>query len=586
MYPSTAQTSTRPLARLSAFFSEAKVDSWTIFLLMVSLTILYWPVQNFSYLAIDDGMHTEMNPRITPFTQENLLSFWKEPYENAYTPLTYTAWMALSVLAKNSPEERAASASSLSPEGLKLDPGVFHVGNAVVHFLTCVIVYFLLKALLGSAIAASFGVFLFAWHPLQVESVCWITGLRDVLAGGLTFASIYFYILYAKAKYPTGNAVWNAPFLCKKNLWYVLAFVFFFLATLGKSSSLVTPILMGILGFCFLGRPLKILAVELLPWFLAIVPLMPIFTGLNASVADKVVFKAPLEGRIIVALDATAFYLGKLFFPHPLVMDYGRTPQYVLQKFPYYLTAFATLAAGIVVSVLAMQRKGLWLFASFLIFVVGLAPVLGINPFIFQHISTVADRYVYVSMLAPALALAWYIQHSKARLALPVCSVLLFVLCVKSFAQIPVWENNLSLFSYNLRFNPRSWLASNDLGTVYENRKEYGKAAELYKQSAVLSNIPSAWNNYGATSLKAKDYEGAIRAFTEALITSSYAHWAYNNLATAYAYSGNLAAAKENFEKALETAPGSKWPERNLKILQNKEPLSRLHIQRSSQEDK
>jgi len=95
--------------------------------------------------------------------------------------------------------------------------------------------------------------------------------------------------------------------------------------------------------------------------------------------------------------------------PFRLGIDYGRSPEYVLQHGWALITGLVPWALG---GVLWLFRdRAQWLLASAAVFVVGLLPGLGLIPFGFQNYSTVADRYLYLPMLGPGMVVAWLVSH-------------------------------------------------------------------------------------------------------------------------------------------------------------------------------
>lgn len=534
VYPNSVGTSTLPHGRGSTL--------WPILFLLLINLFIYSPVSNFDYLAIDDAIHTEGNPRIYPFTWDNVTSFWKAPFENAYMPITYTAWAALAHLGKNKPIDLETTKNRMNPEGNKYKPGVFHAANGLVHFLTSVAVFLLLNALVGSPLAATGGALLFAVHPLQVETVCWITGLRDLLAGLFSMLCLWLYLK-------------SIPTTHREKIhyrYYGGAFFLFFCAVLCKSSALVIPAVAGLIAFFYYKRPIKNLLFDFAPWGLLLLPIMKVFTGLNDSVALKVVYPTTFPQRLLIAGDAITFYLSKLVFPSPLTMDYGRTPQYVLGLSSKYFLAFLPVLLGILCTVAFFLKKWTLPLVALGIFIVGLGPILGITPFIFQHISTTADRYVYLSLLAPALAFAFLLKDARSKRYRPLIAILLITLILKSSHQVDHWKNNLTLFTHSLELNQSSWLASNNLGTVFEGKGEFDTAMSLYERSGEIANIPSAWNNAGAMAVEIGDYPQALFFFQKAIDSSGSSSWALHNLATTYWKMGNQKVAHKYYDMAGE----------------------------------
>jgi Flp pilus assembly protein TadD len=98
------------------------------------------------------------------------------------------------------------------------------------------------------------------------------------------------------------------------------------------------------------------------------------------------------------------------------------------------------------------------------VFVLGLLPVLGLTPFVFQWLSTVADRYVYLSMLGPAMAIAFVASEIRRPTVRYAIAALLVVLAARSFVQAGVWKDTPTLMRHTLAINPNSPASNNILG--------------------------------------------------------------------------------------------------------------------------
>src|SRR5262249_33688899 len=118
--------------------------------------------------------------------------------------------------------------------------------------------------------------------------------------------------------------------------------------------------------------------------------------GLTTSVST------PL--RPLVALDAIGFYLRKLVLPMNLAGDYGRTPRAVVESGALWTSWIAPIA--LIAILIMLRRRAPLLLLAACFFVAPLLPVLGLVPFDYQEFSTVADHYLYLSMLSVALAFA------------------------------------------------------------------------------------------------------------------------------------------------------------------------------------
>jgi hypothetical protein len=152
----------------------------------------------------------------------------------------------------------------------------------------------------------------------------------------------------------------------------------------------------------------------------------------------------PMWARPLIAGDALAFYLDKLVWPVGLTTNYGRTPQAILASG----VAYWTWLVPAVVAVVLWRARNRTLTAAALLFAAGLLPVLGLTTFLYQQFSTVADRFVYLSMLGPALAVAWLMSRRWDRRTVGVATAIPIALGVLAFRQALVWENRVTLYGH------------------------------------------------------------------------------------------------------------------------------------------
>ena len=120
----------------------------------------------------DDQGTLHQNPLFNPPTLDTLRIYWTHPHLGLFIPVTYTLWAAIAKFAYvGVPDEF----------NIVLNPYLFHAANVALHVGSTLLVYSILRRLLGAAVPACFGAILFAVHPLQVESVAWISGMKDLL---------------------------------------------------------------------------------------------------------------------------------------------------------------------------------------------------------------------------------------------------------------------------------------------------------------------------------------------------------------------------------------------------------------------
>ncbi len=283
----------------------------------------------------------------------------------------------------------------------------------------------------------------------------------------------------------------------------------------------------------------------------------------------------PLPARILVAADALGVYLLKLFVPLNLGIDYGRVPRLVLDNSWGYFTWLILLF--IAAAALLGRRRRQWL-AALGIFVAGAAPTLGLVPHGFQVFSTVADRFLYLAMLGPALALGWAVISFRRAAVIPTIVVLVGLLGFRSVAQRRYWRGSLELFGRALEVNEQSYLAHYNLARTLDDRGRPKEAARHYgKALAIKPDYGRAHNNLGAALVRQGRLREAIGRFAEALRLEPGNAGAYFNLYSAHnvlgvelAEKGELEEAIEHFSAALRLKPDYAEARRNLEIARRK----------------
>jgi tetratricopeptide (TPR) repeat protein len=161
----------------------------------------------------------------------------------------------------------------------------------------------------------------------------------------------------------------------------------------------------------------------------------------------------------------------------------------VIQARWLYYTWVAPAAMGLL-ALLTMKRFP-WIIASLSLFLIGVGPVLGLVPFAFQRYSTVADRYVYLAMLGPALALAAFlVMGQRRRWKITVTAVVLCILGAKTFAQTLVWHDNATLFANGREVNPHSRPALAGLaGSIASQTVANETLQEMIERLSIARNL-------------------------------------------------------------------------------------------------
>jgi tetratricopeptide (TPR) repeat protein len=406
---------------------------------------------------------------LNPVTLRNLLHLWANPYESEYIPLSYTVWGGLALIARVSPD----------PQGITLNPYVFHCANLVVHLAAVLVAFQLLWRLTGRRWPAAAGALLFALHPIQVESVAWVTGLKDVLCGLLSLFALWQYLLFAP---PAGD---QAPLRTNRMraAHYGIATLAFILALLAKPSAVTIPLLAWLLDRLFLRRNWRQSAKALAPWLG-----LSIAFSVAALAAHSV--EVPADGgrtwaRPLLAGAALAFYLYKVVWPFRFAVIYHYSPQLLLAGHWIWFAWMVPIAITIFLWI--HRKRWPWLVAGAAWSLVATLPVLGLTPFQFQEHSLVADRYFYVAMIGPALVLSYALAAARHKtIPAVLATACLLALGIRSYLQTAHWHDTVTLFTHELTVNPASAEAYDSLGVQAMVRREPQLAEHLARESIRL----------------------------------------------------------------------------------------------------
>lgn len=555
-------------------------------LVLLAAGLALGPVVNNPFVNWDDQEMILQNPGLNPPTAEKLLGFWTKPTLHLYTPLSYTAmgWLTLAT----------QSADGSSADFVRFNPAAFHTLNLTLHLFSALWVYLLLRRLTGEAWAAGLGAMLFAVHPVQVEPVAWAASLNTVLSGMLSLAALWLYVEYAHANTTAHRRTW---------LWYGFATAAFLLALFAKPAAIVVPAMAAILDWALLHRPWRRIAVAIAPWL----ALSVVFAIIGASVQPAEGGDSPLWARPLIVADALAFYLGKLFWPAGLIPDYGRSPRWLLHRPELYWTWL--VPAVLLAIAWVFRRRAPYLLGGLALLAASLVPVLGLVPFSFQGYSTVADRYLYLAMLAPALVLAFALARCprapswRPALAGLAALAVVCVLAVFSRIQTGRWSDTVTLFNYTLEHNPRSRAAHRVLGFLLAGQGKTQQAIEHYRIALEVApedpkihynwgNLLYAqqrpqealehyriavqgepdnvrmWNNLGIALAMLQEYDQATAACQRAVALDPTNAEAHTSLGLVLLAQGRYAEAADQFSTALNLDPHQDRARRGLSTAQ------------------
>jgi Flp pilus assembly protein TadD len=435
----------------------------------------------------------------------------------------------------------------------------YHLVNILLHATSACLIAVLLGRLniAGGLLAA----FAFALHPVHVESVAWITELKNTLSTALYLGAALCYLRFDETR--------------RRERWR-WALGLFALALGSKTVTATLPAALLVVAWWKYGR---------ISWRRDVQPLVPFFllavaAGAMTSWVEYTFIGArgtefhlgPIE-RVLLAGRAVWFYLSSLVWPLNLVFIY---PRWQLSAAVWWQYLFPLALAGALSGFWMVRHRTRAPLAGVLLYVIGLAPALGfVNVYPFRY-SFVADHFQYLAsipmfaLLAAALttaAVRW-IPLPPVRVALAAAT--LVPLSVLTWQTSRQYVDPTTLFESTIARNPSAWMAHISLA-AHSLSGEHPNPDEAYPhlQAALAANPQSAevQNALGLFFQHQGRLSEARQAFEAALRVAPGLAGPHNNLGVLAYMDGRLEEAAQHYREAIRLDPRDPEPRRNLAIV-------------------
>ncbi len=500
--------------------------------LSITVAILYLQVAGFGFVNFDDPDYVTRNSHVLKgLTADGVLWALRSGDAANWFPLTWITHM--------------------------LDVGMFgmwagghHITNVVLHALASMLLFLFLNRATGAIGKSAFVAFLFAVHPLHVESVAWVAERKDVLNGVFWFLTLWLYVRYAETP-STGRYVSVAAAFCA--------------GLMSKPMIVTLPFVLLLLDYWPLRRGVRWL--EKLP----LIGLAAAASGITFFVQRNA---GAVHGSRVENVPVTyLIYMAQMFWPVRLAVFYpygGSVPVWE------WAGAALVLAA---ISVAAWRGEA-WFRVGWLWFLGTLVPVIGLVQVGGQ---ARADRYMYVPMVGLAIVLAWGLPRWKwAGVAGCVA------LAALTWLQVGYWRDSGTLFEHAIAVTGPNYVAEHNLGTYLTDQPGRLPDAVSHLKAALRLQPDSvrARTDLGTALAKAGQLPEAVREFEGALKTDPAAGIPARNLETAKAQmaeqlyydgvalakAGKLEQAAAKFEAALRNKPDYAEAENNLGVTLGQTP--------------
>ncbi|NTV42378.1 MAG: tetratricopeptide repeat protein [Syntrophobacteraceae bacterium] len=539
-----------------------RYDSLVVIGLVVVTAAVYGQVLNHEFIIYDDPAYVTENYVVREGVS------WKG-FLWAFTTLAAANWHPLTWLSH-----------MLDVQLFGMQLGMHHLMNVIFHVLNTALLFLVLRQMTGAPWRSAFVAALFALHPLHVESVAWVAERKDVLSSFFWLLTMWAYARYAQKP--------GLP-----SYWPVL--LFFSLGLLAKPMLVSLPLVLFLMDYWPLGRlrgkretaqaPMTSSAMPekqgkkrkqqlrvqkrppaakgagkwdpVLPLVYEKIPLLALSAASSMITlyaqqkggAVAPLSAVPLADRIANALVSSAAYLWKMFWPSELAVYY---PLEALP--PALVLASASLLLALTFFAVRWAGKYPYLLAGWLWYLVTLLPVVGI---VKVGDVAMADRYTYIPLIGPFIALAWGAFDLSQALRLPraaLAAVSALALCASllmAHSQIGQWRDSVTLYSHAIDAVSKNYGAHTGLAIEYIRQKKYAEALPHLESSLQLNPHYADTNLYlGIHHYHAGRYPEAVERINRGLRVKPNWDLAHEWLGKTYLAMGKADQAMYYFQLA------------------------------------
>ena len=564
---------------LSGFGTESGQVRRKIFILFICLLLagitlaIYWPVGNYEVVFYDDTFFTD-NPEVQSGLNGQSL-----------------VWAMTGVVAANWHPVTSLS-FVLTHQIFGTNPGAEHLVNVVFHAANAGLLFLVLLRMTGlrrdgaassppagamwrCAVVAA----LFAWHPLRVESVAWISERKDVLCGFFMLLTLWAYARYAQAvtsgKWQvTGERQCPSPVIRHPSLFYWLALLGLALGLMSKPMVVTLPFLLLLLDVWPLGRisnfkfqmaNLKPLLVEKIPFFAlsAVFCLLTLVVQHNSDATPSWQQLGPglrLENIIVSYLR----YLGWSVWPVNLAAYYSfpfDSHSYLALWPGWEIGAGALLLAGVSALCLTQIVRRPYLAVGWFWYLGTMMPVIGLVQVGGQGM---ADRYTYIPLIGPVISLVWLVSEkwrsgifSKALFTI-LTTAILAASIRQTRHQVQFWKDTESLSRHMMEVTGENPRAEYIFGLDLEHKGDIQQAMVHYRNAMTSQpRVIEAFYAMGRLLGQQGKWTEAEQIYSTLLANNPDDFAAHLGLATTLPHLGRNTEAETHLKAALQTCPNA-----------------------------
>jgi protein O-mannosyl-transferase len=518
-------------------FEKAFRKSLLVWAVIAMVTIaLYSTTVSFGILNNYDDDAYISDTRISQLTSGHVADYFSGYYLGMYQPLPVLSFATM----------------------LHFFPGSIEgqrILNILLHCLNIFLVLILVRKLSGSHFIGALTALVFAVHPMNVESVTWLSARSNLMYAFFFLSAMILYLRWQR--HPRWWS-WGAMFLV------------FILALFCKVTAATFPLVVILLDW-FTGRKFnRSTLLFYLP--LILVSLVFIRTGIRSSEAfghiTELGTQYTLTERFLILLHALWLYLYKAVVPLFQSVIYlfpWKSGNMLPQIYPVTGVAVLAILGGLLFTgwKFRKQETGRIILFGLLFFLVTISIVM---PLKWSRTIIIAERYTYIPYIGLVTAVLWlvfrYIQNSRVwvkRLILGFLCIWILFIGVKTHQRIRVWKNPVTLFTDVIqkdRSGAEVSMGFYNRGNEYLRLQALDKAFEDYTAAVrIQPGYSDAWYNLGIVSYRMGRNAEALADFSETIRLEKDFMPAYLNRGTVYRALGDYSHALDDFTQAITLDP-------------------------------
>jgi hypothetical protein len=528
-------------------------------LLAVTTVALYYPTIHHPFANYDDDGYVSENAHLKTGLSWNTIQWAFGTYYQAnWHPVT---WLS----------------HGLDVQLFQFDPAGHHATNILLHLINVVLLFWVLLRATRSAGPSFMVAALCALHPINVESVVWVTERKNLL-------SMLFFLLTLGAYH------WYArePRISR----YIVVALLFVLGLLAKPQVITLPFVLLLWDFwplrrtptnheqtssaegAYPARTWRQLLLEKLP-LLVMAAISAVVTMIAQRIGGGINPTVSLAARLANAVVSYARYLGKLFWPLRLAPMYPH-PGSSLPRWEILGTSCLLLA---VTALVVAGRRHRYLPVGWFWFLGTLIPMIG---FVQVGRQAMADRYAYLPFIGLYIVICWGVAEAAEQRRVPAgwlvggSAVVLLALAGIAHRQIDFWSDNVVLWSHTLQVTTFNYEAEANLGEALLAKGEGEEAlAHFHRALEIDSSLSPPYMYLGVYDQQHGKLQQAIEEYRRAITATEYTGTnlkaqAFANMGHAYLQLGDVAPARESLQTAVNLNPDKVEPWLDLGLVKQK----------------